>query len=84
MINLYDKKGRPPIGAIVYVKRKHAIGTVVGLDGGMAILIQFPFSEPEWFRAKDVQVIGPEELVKQCVDVCPICEECIYVKKKER
>jgi len=91
-IKIWDEHGRPPIGARVYVKEGHFIGTVVSLSfqskhfdvepdcggtGTSRAVIQQCCKEV-------VQVIGPPELVGNCmVDTCPICEEDIRIRKGE-
>ena len=86
MVELFDKYGRPPIGARVYVYKHHSLGvvsshstqqlTVVALDqeGGNHRL-----------KSNEMKVIGPPELLGHCaVDTCPICEEPIRIRKHEQ
>lgn len=89
---LKDKYGRPPVGARVYIEEEHAMATVVsmshdnerfvisfdtGQDGQLHMADQTAYS-------KNVQIIGPPELVGACVvDTCPICDEDIRIRKGE-
>lgn len=90
-INLLDKHGRPPIGARVYIEKHHALGTVVDLEKPFGtdcrVEIDSGSGEPalSWVSPKELKVIGPPELLQDCVlDECPLCEEVIRVKKSSK
>lgn len=77
-----DDKGRPPRGTRVYIKSKHSLGTITGVDGGYSLRIQLD-GDPEggWgYKNADLLIIGPAEIMT--LDECPICEETIRVKVK--
>lgn len=89
-IKLLDKHGRPPIGARVYIEKHHALGTVVDLEKlGIDCRVEIDSGSGEavlsWVSPKELKVIGPPELLQDCVlDKCPLCEEIIRVEKSSK
>ncbi len=89
-IKLLDKHGRPPVGARVYIERYHSLGTVIDLEklgDECHVEIDSGSREPTlmWLSPKRLRVIGPPELLQDCVlDECPLCEEIIRVKKSSK
>ncbi len=78
-----DDKDRPPRGTRVYIKSKHSLGTITGVDGGYSLRVQLDGESDEgsWgYKTADLLIIGPPEIMT--LDDCPICEETIRVKVK--
>ena len=86
-IKLWDKYDRPPVGARVYVKEQHFLGTVTSHSyHGNRFFVEIDGERVTSINClrKEVQIIGPPELLNCCTIVtCPLCEEDIRIRKDE-
>lgn len=91
MVELFDKYGRLPIGARVYVYKHHSLGIVTSHSNGTHPIRRETAVKLDqeggthWLKPNEMKVIGPPELLGHCsVDICPICEEPVRIRKHEQ